>query len=186
MYCNVVGRVSADYFLLTANTRKSETMTTFRPMRRRRQQLPEEACIEILSKSTSGVLSVLGDDGYPYGVPLSYVMVGRRLYFHSALTGHKVDAVRRYDKASFTIIYKDSVQPCEFTTYYQSVVCFGRVRIVEDADEKMSALRQLGERYNPGDAEGLQKEMEQGAARLLMIAFDIESLTGKAAIELLR
>jgi len=66
----------------------------FREMRRKKQLLPEDACIAILQKGTSGVLAVLGDDGYPYAVPLSYVYHAGKLYFHCAKAGHKLDAIQ--------------------------------------------------------------------------------------------
>ena len=76
----------------------------FRQMRRNRQQLSRERCEEILSRATSGVLAVLGDEGYPYAVPLSYVYSEGKFYFHCARQGHKLDAIRREPKASFCVI----------------------------------------------------------------------------------
>jgi nitroimidazol reductase NimA-like FMN-containing flavoprotein (pyridoxamine 5'-phosphate oxidase superfamily) len=156
----------------------------FREMRRKRQQLPTGESIEILRRATSGTLALLGDGGYPYAVPLSYVWADGRLYFHSALAGHKVDAVRACDKASFCVIAQDLVQPEHYTTHYRSVIAFGRIRIVEDEAERLAAARLLGNRYNPGKEESLQKELEKGLARMLVLRFDIEHLTGKEAIEL--
>ena len=153
-------------------------------MRRKGQQMTDDECIDILRNATSGTLAVLGDGGYPYAVPLSYVYSDGKLFFHSALSGHKVDAVRNYDKASFCVIAQDNVQPQKYTTYYRSVIAFGRVHIIDDEEEKLQTARLLGSRYNPGDDESLQKEMEKGFSRMLMIRFDIEHLTGKEAIEL--
>ena len=79
-------------------------MTQFRNMRRKCQQLSNEESIAILEKATAGTLALLGDDDYPYAVPISYVYHVGKLYFHSALTGHKVDAIRKCDKASFCVI----------------------------------------------------------------------------------
>ena len=159
-------------------------MTQFRAMRRNGQQMSDDECIDILRNATSGTLAVLGDGGYPYAVPLSYVYVDGKLFFHSALSGHKVDAIRNYDKASFCVIAQDNVQPQKYTTYYLSVIAFGRVHIIDNEEEKLQTARLLGYRYNPGDDESLQKEMEKGFSRMLMIRFDIEHLTGKEAIEL--
>ena len=86
----------------------------FRKMRRSRQQLTKSECDAILSKTTSGTLALLGDNGYPYAVPISYVYADGRLYFHSAKMGHKVDAIRRYDKASFCVIAADDIHPSPF------------------------------------------------------------------------
>ena len=161
-------------------------MSEFREMRRKRQQLSEEESISILKKATAGTLALLGDDNYPYAVPISYVYADGRLYFHSALSGHKVDAIRKCDKASFCVIEQDDVQPKKYTTFFRSVIAFGRIHIIEDEQEKLKMARVLGNRYNPNDGESLQKELEQGLSRMLMIRFDIEHLTGKEAIELVR
>ena len=161
-------------------------MSEFREMRRKRQQLSEEESISILKKATAGTLALLGDNDYPYAVPISYVYADGRLYFHSALSGHKVDAIRKCDKASFCVIEQDDVQPKKYTTFFRSVIVFGRIHIIEDEQAKLKMARMLGNRYNPNDDESLQKELEQGLSRMLMIRFDIEHLTGKEAIELVR
>ena len=159
-------------------------MSDFREMRRKRQQFSEEESIGILQKATAGTLALLGDNGYPYAVPISYVFADGKLYFHSALSGHKVDAIRNCDKASFCVIDKDDVQPEKYTTYFRSVIAFGRIHIIEDAQEKLETARLLGDRYNPNQEEALQKELEKGLSRMVMIRFDIEHLTGKQAIEM--
>ena len=161
-------------------------MSEFRAMRRKRQQLSEEECVAILKKATAGTLALLGDNDYPYAVPLSYVYHEGRIYFHSALAGHKVDAIRKCDKASFCVIEQDDVQPEKYTTFFRSVIAFGRIHIIEDEHEKLETARMLGNRYNPNHDEALQKEIEGGLSRMLMIRFDIEHLTGKEAIELMK
>ena len=161
-------------------------MSEFRDMRRKRQQLSEAESIGILQKATSGTLALLGDNGYPYAVPISYVYHEGKLYFHSALSGHKVDAIRQCDKASFCVIEQDDVQPKKYTTFFRSVVAFGRIHIIEDEEVKLSTALMLGNRYNPNDDESLKKEIESGLSRMLMIRFDIEHLTGKEAIELVK
>lgn len=161
-------------------------MSEFRQMRRKRQQLSQEESIAILQNATAGTLALLGDDDYPYAVPISYVYNEGKLYFHSALNGHKVDAIRKYDKASFCVIEQDDVQPEKYTTFFRSVIAFGRIHIIEDEKEKLEIVRMLGNRYNPNQDDALQKEIESGLSRLLAIRFDIEHLTGKEAIELVK
>ena len=158
----------------------------FREMRRKRQQLSEAESISILEQSTSGTLALLGDGDYPYAVPISYVYKDGKLYFHSALAGHKVDAIRRCDKASFCVIAKDDVQPERYTTFFRSVIAFGKIHIIDNEAEKWETARMLGNRYNPNDDESLRQELEKGLSHMLMIRFDIEHLTGKEAIELVR
>lgn len=155
-------------------------------MRRKRQQLTNDECIRIMKTSTAGTLALLGDGGYPYAVPISYVYVDGKLYFHSALSGHKIDAIRTYDKASFCIIDTDDVHGEEYTTYFRSVIAFGRIHLIEDEREKMDAAHQLGNHYNPNDEDALQKELAKGFSHMVIIRMDIEHMTGKEAIELAR
>lgn len=158
----------------------------FRPMRRKNQQLTDEECAGILGRATAGTLALLGDGGYPYSLPISYVYSDGRLLFHSALKGHKIDAIRQCGKASFSIIDKDEVRPKEYTTYFRSVICFGRIRIIEDEEEKLQAARLLGNRYNPNDDDALRREFDKAYKAMCMIELRIEHMTGKEAKELVR
>lgn len=159
----------------------------FREMRRKNQLLSEEISREVLQRNTSGVLSLMGEEGYPYGVPLSYVLAGDKIFFHCAKEGHKIDAIRREEKASFCVIDQDKIVSEEYTTYFRSVIAFGRVHILENEDEKRNAIRILAEKYS-GDQgeEGIDCEIGKHFANLCMLRFDMEHLTGKEAIELLR
>ena len=104
----------------------------FREMRRKKQALSMEDAEDILYRGTSGVLAVSGDDDYPYAVPLSYVYDGKKLYFHSARNGHKLDAISRNARVSFCVIDQDQIIPEEYTTYFRSVIVFGTIHIMED------------------------------------------------------
>lgn len=159
----------------------------FREMRRKRQLLSAAENIGILQSATSGVLSLTGDGGYPYGVPISFVYDKGKLYFHSATSGHKIDAINTNDKASFTVIEQDRIVSEEFTTYFRSVIAFGRVRILDDEDEKMKAITMIADRYSPrADPESRNKEIAKGFHHTHIIEFSIEHITGKEAIELVR
>ena len=155
-------------------------------MRRNRQQLSREECECILGRCTSGVLALTGDGDYPYAVPLSYVYADGAIFFHSALQGHKVDAIKRDCRCSFCVIEQDEIRPAEFTTYFRSVIAFGRIHILEDGAEKVPALRLLGRRYSPNDERGLQHEIDKSLDHVLLLRLDIEHLSGKEAIELTR
>ena len=95
-------------------------------MRRKRQLLPQAESVAILEKMTNGILALHGDEGYPYAVPVSYVYADGKIYFHSAMKGHKVDAIVRNEKVSFCVVEQDDIKPAEFTTYFRSVIVFGR------------------------------------------------------------
>ena len=157
----------------------------FREMRRKKQALSPEKCAEILSRGTAGVLAVSGEDGYPYAVPLSYVYHEGKLFFHSATAGHKLDAIRADDKASFCVIDKDQIVPDEYTSYFRSVIAFGKVRIVEDETEKLHALTVLGKRYAPAHQSiRCVPETTEKLRGVCVIELAIEHMSGKQAIEL--
>lgn len=164
-----------------------ETNIGFRPMRRGKQALSMPECTKILACGTSGVLALAGDGGYPYAVPLSYVYDGEKLYFHSARAGHKLDAIAREPRASFCVIDRDEVIPEEYTTYFRSVIAFGRVRVVEDETQKRAAIDLLARKYAPDDsAENRERAIEREWKPLCMLEMEIDHLSGKEAIELTR
>lgn len=156
----------------------------FREMRRKKQLLTKEETIAILEKGTSGVLALLGDEDYPYAVPISYCYCDNKLYFHGAKTGHKIDAIRKCEKASFCVIDQDQVVPDEYTTYFRSAIAFGKIHVIEDEQEKRAAITKLAEKYTPDNKEGREREIDREYRILCMIELDIEHLTGKEAIEL--
>ncbi len=159
----------------------------FREMRRKKQLLAAEESVAILERGTSGVLALAGDDGYPYAVPLSYVYADGKLFFHCAWSGHKLDAVRRSDKASFCVIDRDEIMPERYTTAFRSVIAFGRVRVLEDEGEKRAAIEKLAARYVPEDgAERRREAIDRDYDRLCMLELTVEHMTGKEAIELVR
>lgn len=84
-------------------------------MRRFKQELSSEDTAKILEHGSHGVLAVLGDEGYPYAVPLSYVYADGKLYFHGAKQGHKLDALQNSAKSSFCVVGQDNVAPETFT-----------------------------------------------------------------------
>ena len=159
----------------------------FRDMRRKRQLLSPEACAAVLERGTSGVLAVNGDGGFPYAVPLSYVYEGGRLWFHCAKEGHKIDAIRRDPKVSFCVVDQDQIVPEEYTTYFRSVILFGTARILEDEDEIRAAIDALARNYHPADTpEHRQAAIDREFSLLCMVELQIEHMTGKEAIELVR
>lgn len=159
----------------------------FREMRRKRQALGEDEVSAVLKRGTSGVLALYGDDGYPYAVPISYVYDGKKLFFHCAQSGHKLDAIVRNAKASFCVIDQDQIVPEEYTSYFRSVIVFGTMRILEDDGEKRAAIEKLALKYAPDDrAENREKEIEREWKPLCMLEMNIEHMRGKEAIELVK
>ena len=159
----------------------------FRELRRKRQALSRADCEAVLNRGTSGVLALAGDDGYPYAVPLSYLYEDGKLLFHCAKAGHKLDAVARCDKASFCVIDQDRVVPEEYTTYFRSVIAFGRIRVIGDDGERRSAVERLALKYHPGDTrENRNRYIDSEWAPLCMLEMTVEHLSGKQATELLQ
>lgn len=157
-----------------------------RPMRRIRQELDQAACEDILVKNTSGVLALSGDDGWPYAVPLSYAWAEGKLIFHGAKAGHKLDAMRREPRASFCVVDADEVVPERYTTHYRSVICFGRMRMVDNPAEMRRLTMLLGEKYWPGHPKESSEEINGAMSRLCVFVMDVERVTGKQAIELVK
>jgi uncharacterized protein len=156
----------------------------FRELKRKRQLLPGTESIAMLESCKSGVLAVLGDDDYPYAVPLSYAYEDGKLFFHCARSGHKLDAIQRSDKVSFCVIAADDVVQETFTTHFRSAIAFGRARILTEDAEKRHALRCLVEKYSPDYVEEGDLEIEQDWDRVCAVEVQIEHMTGKAAIEI--
>ena len=156
----------------------------FRGMRRSKQQLPQETAVEILNRNTSGVLALYGDDGYPYAVPMSYVYADGKLYFHSAKTGHKIDAIRSNEKVSFCVVDQDLVVPEKYTTFFRSVIVFGRVGFVEDPGEMARIATMLAMKYAAEYKDGIPKEIHASIQNMAILELTIDHITGKEAIEL--
>ena len=159
-----------------------------RKMRRINQQLSKEECEAILRETTSGVLAVYGDDGYPYAVPVSHVYRDGVIAFHSAKVGHKIDAIRSNEKVSFCVIAQDEVMPVERTTAYISVIAFGRARIVEDEPGLRRICEWIGEKFCPGHMDGAYQETDEviAANRMYCVEIKVEHLTGKCGNQVLK
>ena len=151
----------------------------FREMRRKDKMKTQEEAIKILKDCTNGVLSVTGDDGYPYGVPVSYVYDDNKIYFHCASEGKKLDAIKADPKVSFTVVGADDIAPEKFTTSYKSVIAFGKARVADTDEEKMAALKIIANKYS-GDfpAEGMAY-IEKFWEKTTVVVIEIEHMTGK-------
>ena len=156
----------------------------FREMMRIKQQLPESECIEILKNEKRGVLSVLGDDGYPYGMPMNhfYCEEDGRIYFHGGKKGHKIDAIRRNDKASFCVFDQGFRQEGEWFLRVRSVIVFGRIELVEDQDRTIRISRLLSYKFT-SDEKYIAEEIERSGQNTLLFALVPEHITGKLVKE---
>ena len=156
----------------------------FRNITRIKQQLPREECIRLLQQQPRGVLSVLGDDGYPYGLPIDhwYNSEDGQIYFHSGMQGHKVDAIRRCDKASFCIYDEGCRQVGDWALNIRSVIVFGRVRIIEDPAKAIELTRRLSYKYT-SDSAFIEDEIRKYGHETLVFTLIPEHITGKITRE---
>ena len=156
----------------------------FRQMRRFKQQIPEEECIDVLKTELRGVLSVIGDDGYPYGMPLDhwYSEADGKLYFHCAREGHKLDAVTRNDKVSYCVMDKGFRKDGDWSLNIRSVIIFGRMKVVEDEEKKREICTNICRRFTD-DEEYLQKELKNAFPRVCCLELTPEHMTGKLVNE---
>lgn len=156
----------------------------FREMRRSKQQVSQEKCINILKTEKRCVLSVIGDDGYPYGVPLDFYYddADGRIYFHCSKQGHKLDAVKKCGKVCFTTWNKGFKKDNDWAWNVTSVIVFGTVELIDDSDLIYEKVRKLGLKYYPTEQE-VDEEIERDLDRVQLLALNIEHITGKLVKE---
>ena len=156
----------------------------FRPLLRKKQQLSHEECIDILKKQLRGVLSVLGDDDYPYGMPINhyYCEEDGKLYFHGGKVGHKIDAMQRHDKVSFCVYDEGYRKDGEWALNIKSVIVFGRVEFIEDEETIYRIAKDLSHKFTL-DEKYIEDEIKRSGAHTLMFALVPEYITGKLVTE---
>lgn len=157
----------------------------FREMRRVKQLLSAEDTKVVMDRCTNGILACIGDEDYPYAVPVSYTYYNNKIYFHSAKEGHKIDSIIKNPKVSFAVIDEDTIVSKEYTTYFRSVIAFGKARIVE-GDERLEAFKALVEKYSGDQTEEDKSNEIRKCTQAHIIAIDVEHITGKEAIEFVR
>lgn len=159
-------------------------MAIFREITRIKQKLTQEECIEILKRELRGVLSVLGDDDYPYGMPINHFFCEEdgKIYFHSGKRGHKIDAIRRHDKVSFCVYDNGFRRDGEWALNFKSVIVFGRVEILEDREKIYDIARRLSHKFTNDEAY-IEREIENSGPGTLMFALTPEYITGKLVNE---
>lgn len=156
----------------------------FREMRRFKQQITEDECIQVLKEQKRGVLSVLGDDDYPYGIPLDHYYCNGKLYFHCAKTGHKLDAVRKHNKVSYCVMDEGFRKEGDWALNIKSVVVFGRARVVDDTEEDLRVKIATGLcRKFTDDEAFLEKELTHALPRAAFLELTPEHMTGKLVNE---
>ena len=157
----------------------------FREMTRKNKQLPDAECIALLKSEKRGVLSVLGDGGFPYGVPMNhyYNEDDGCLYFHCGRQrSHRNDALRRCDKASFCVIDQGTREEGGWALTFRSVVVFGTVEIVDDPAAVADISARLSRKFTDDETYIAQEIRASGKATLLL-RLSPAHMTGKIVVE---
>ncbi len=156
----------------------------FRPLRRIKQQLTQEECLSLLEGEVRGVLSVLGDDDYPYGLPINYWYSKdeNKIYFHGAREGHKIDAINKHNKVSFCVYDKGIQIEGKRGLDYKSVIVFGKIKVVEDREKTIDICRKLSSQFDFGQ-EYIEEEIKKFANFVMCLELDIEHISGKKVNE---
>lgn len=156
----------------------------FRKMRRFKQEILIEECIEILKNEKRGVLSVIGDDGYPYGVPLNhyYDPDTDAIYFHGAKEGHKIDAIKNNNKVSYCVYEKGVKRDNHWSYDVRSVIVFGKMEMITDLNECKKIASDIWWKFGEDENE-LKDELERSLSRVMCLKLNIEHITGKKVNE---
>ena len=156
----------------------------FRPMRRIRQQISGEECVRILREEKRGVLSLAGEDGYPYGIPMNhwYNPEDGKLYFHGAKEGHKLDALRKDNRVSYCVWDAGYRREGEWALNVNSVVVFGRISLVTDKEKAKLICEKLCRKFTD-DEEYIERELRNALPRVQCLEMDIDHMTGKLVNE---
>ncbi len=154
----------------------------FPPMRRHKQALSEAECVQVLTQAPRGVLAVHGVNGYPYALPLDFLYLDGKVYFHCAKAGHKLDAIAADPRVSFCVMDEGYRREGEWALNIRSVILFGRVRKVEDLAEATQLARLLGLKYYP-TPEDVEDELRKAMDRVQLLELTVDHMTGKLVNE---
>ncbi len=156
----------------------------FRELTRKKQKLPFDDCIKILEEQTRGVLSVSGDNGYPYGMPLNhfYNAEDSSLYFHTGKTGHRTDSLLNNAKASFCVYDSGTRENGEWAYTVNSVIVFGKIEIIDDIDKVINITEKLCKKFTD-DENYIKNEIKNFANKTILLKLIPEHICGKKVKE---
>jgi nitroimidazol reductase NimA-like FMN-containing flavoprotein (pyridoxamine 5'-phosphate oxidase superfamily) len=155
-------------------------------MRRNKKEIKDPQIIsELLETAQVGRLGTLDSDGYPMIKPLNFVYADGKIYFHTALSGEKIDDIRRNNHVVFELdlpiaYVKGDNNPCTAKYLYRSVIIKGRATLIEDRTQRISALKRLMEKYQPDG--GYEDFPAEKLALTGIVRIDIDEMTGKQDI----
>lgn len=155
----------------------------FRELQRKNKELSRQECESILVKEKRGVLSVIGDGGYPYGMPMNhYYADDGNIYFHCGRQGHRLDALKGCDKVSFCVYDKGVKASDDWVLTIKSVIVFGRIEIIDNADIIADISARLSRKFTD-DEDYIRNEIECYAHETLILKLTPEHICGKRVEE---
>lgn len=156
----------------------------FRELIRKNKKMSDEDCINILKNETRGVLSVQGDNGYPYGMPMNHWFdeESGAIYFHCGKEGHRIDSLKRCDKVSFCVYNKGERKEGQWAWIVKSVIVFGRIEMIDSLSEIEDITRKLSAKFDCDDSY-VENEIKSSAHRTLVLKLVPENVCGKIVTE---
>lgn len=149
-------------------------------VRRQDRLMEEDRALDLLRTAEYGTLSMIDEEGRPYGIPVNYVWDGKAsIYIHCAPEGRKLRAISAHPEVSFSIVGRVNLLPSKFTTEYESLVLRGTAHLGLPEEERMHALVLLLEKLSPDDMEIGKKYAEKSFFRTEIIRIDISLFSGK-------
>lgn len=149
-------------------------------MRRTDRLITREEAFEVLKKGEYGILSTVGSDGQPYGVPLNYVVMDQAVYYHATnVGGAKYDNIMNNNKVGFTVVGDTQVLPDQFGTLYESAIVYGEASVVEDEGEKLVVFREFLKKYCSGFLKEGEEYISNAGPKAMIVKIEINALTGK-------
>jgi hypothetical protein len=149
-------------------------------MRRKDRALSDIEALAILDQAEYGVLATVGEDGWPYAVPVNHVLSGDSIYLHCAMEGHKLLNIAHESRVSYCVVGRAKVLPEQFSTLYESAIAFGRVTLLRDDAERRLALEALARRFAPGLEAEVDRSIQKHFDHTAILQIRIEWITGKA------
>lgn len=156
----------------------------FRELSRKNKEISMEDCINLLKSENRGVLSVIGDDNYPYGMPMNhfYCEEEGKIYFHCGKSGHRLDAIRRHGKVSFCTYDSGRRDEGEWALTVKSVIVFGKIEVIDDMDKIIDITTKLSRKFTD-DVNYIKSEIEKYAHKTLLLRLEPEHICGKLVTE---
>lgn len=156
----------------------------FRELVRKNKELSKDECIKILIQEKRGVLSVIGDNDYPYGMPMNhfYNEEDDAIYFHCGNIGHRLDSIKKSNKVSFCVYDSGFKKENHWELNFKSVIIFGKIQIIDDKNLITKITTKLSHKFTQ-DENYIQKEIESALHRTLLLKLNIEHICGKSVTE---